>query len=97
MAHSHRSEHTRPVHEQNRLETIAGRSQSLAIILGLFLPPLAYLYVKKPGWALLNLLTLNFGIVGGLLIVPYHTASTIDSARDQLASDAEREPATADD
>jgi uncharacterized membrane protein YqaE (UPF0057 family) len=72
-----------------RLQKIAQKERGAALFLGLFLPPLAYLYVKDTGssdtwvWFGLNLVTVNFFLLG-FIVVPIHVVWMISSARQEL-------------
>lgn len=78
-----------PEEVKYRLQSTARCSKGPAILLGIFLSPFAYLYVKDTnsvgawGWFALNLFTANYLFLG-ILIVPIHAATTIDSARRRL-------------
>jgi hypothetical protein len=68
-------------------ETIKNRarkSRTVAILFGIFLPPVAYIYVGKWAWVLVNVITANYLIVGGLFIVPIHTSLSINDARKEV-------------
>lgn len=69
--------------EKAELRKLADRSVGVATVLGFFLPPIAYLYIGKRRLAVFNLLTLNFFLLG-FVIVPLHTRSAIKNARQQL-------------
>lgn len=69
--------------EKAALKKRAYRSPTLAALLGFFLPPIAYLYIGKIRLAVLNLLTLNFFLLG-FVIVPLHTYSAVKQARQEL-------------
>jgi len=67
-------------------ETIKNRARKSIIVnllLAIFLPPLAYVYVGKWTWAIVNFLTLNFLLLG-LIIVPVHTHLSIKNAREEI-------------
>lgn len=53
------------------------------MFLGFFAPPISYVYVDKWGWALLNLLTFNYLLLG-FVVVPLHISRIISDAKDQL-------------
>jgi len=65
------------------LQKLASKDTTLAIILSLLISPLGYVYVGKWSWAILNFLTLNYLLLG-VIIVPIHTYSMISEARKQL-------------
>lgn len=68
---------------QRELERQANNDRLSTFVLSLFVPPLAYLEVGKPGYAIVNFLTANYMLLG-LAIVPLHTYSSINEAREQL-------------
>lgn len=59
---------------------LAYKSPILAIFLGIFLPPLAYVYVGKYRLAVLNVITLNYFLMG-IVVVPIQTRNAIIKAR----------------
>lgn len=71
-------------YRQHRLEKTAEKSLGTLAILSLFLPPVAYLYVGRPGWALFNLLTLNYLLLG-ILLVPWHAGKIVRTAREEVS------------
>ncbi|WP_157971595.1 hypothetical protein [Halorussus litoreus] len=73
-----------PEEERYRLQKIAGRSIPVTMVASL-IAPLGYLLVKKPWWALISALTLNFGVIGTLFVM-FHTRKTIKDARRELAA-----------
>jgi hypothetical protein len=58
---------------------VAEKSVPVAVILGIFLSPAAYLYVGKTKWAIINLVTLNY-LMLGLVATPVHVYKIIDNA-----------------
>lgn len=72
--------------EAAELRSLADRSPIVAVFLGIFLPPVAYVYLGKYRLALLNLFTLNYFLLG-IVIVPLHARSTIINARRQLRAE----------
>lgn len=72
-----------------RLQNKADKDKALAILIGIFASPLAYLYVKDTssldgwGWFAFNLLTINY-LFFGFVIVPIHVYSDIQSAQKRL-------------
>lgn len=65
------------------LRTLADRSPYVAVFLGLFVPPIAYVYIGKYRLAALNFITMNYFMLG-LVIVPLQTRNTIVDARREL-------------
>lgn len=74
---------------QRELERAANNDLLSTFVLSVFVPPLAYIEVGKPGYAAVNFLTANYLLLG-LLIVPFHTYSTVDTARGRLRSEGVR-------
>lgn len=68
---------------QYELESIASKNVTTTMLWGFLLTPIAYLKVGKTGLALLNLFTLNYLLLGWL-IVPFHTRKMIKDARREL-------------
>jgi hypothetical protein len=73
-----------PQEERYRLQQVARRSIPATMLLSL-IAPLGYLIVKKPWWALISALFLNFGGIGGIFVM-FHTRKTIKDARRELAA-----------
>lgn len=71
------------VAERRELRKTADRSVVVAMSLGVILPPLAYVYVRRYRFAVVDLLTLNY-LLFGIVIVPLHTRSIIRNARREL-------------
>lgn len=71
---------------RKELRRLAEKNTAIAVFLGLFLPPVAYLYVGKPRGAVLNLLTLNY-LMLGVVIVPLRVRTAILSARRELVAE----------
>lgn len=65
------------------LRKLANKSPIAAVILGLFLPPISYVYIGKYRLAVLNLVTLNY-LMLGVVIVPIQTRNAIINARREL-------------
>jgi len=72
-----------PEHKQYELQKVADKSTGVAIALGIFVTPFAYVYVGKNMLALLNFLTLNYFLLG-FVIVPIHTWKIINDAQQEL-------------
>jgi hypothetical protein len=66
-----------------KIRNRARKNKAVAILLGLFLPPLAYVYVDKWTWAIVNFVTLNYLLLG-IIIVPIHSTLSIGAARDEV-------------
>jgi len=73
-----------PEQERYRLQKVAQRSVPVTMVLSI-IAPIGYLLVKKPWWALLSAITLNFGLLGTIFVI-FHTRHTIKSARQELAA-----------
>ena len=58
--------------ESTRTEPPANRSTVVAALLSVFVSPLGYYYVGRTRLAAINLLTLNYLLLG-VLVVPVHT------------------------
>jgi hypothetical protein len=69
--------------ERYELRKVAKKSRLLAFTLGFFISPLAYVYLGKWKWAVINFFTVNY-LMLGFFIVPLHTVSQISDARDTL-------------
>lgn len=65
------------------LRTLAEKSSILAVFLGLLVPPIAYVYIGKYRLAALNFITMNYFMLG-IVIVPLQTRNTIVDARREL-------------
>jgi len=63
-------------------QAIADKSLPVAILLALVLSPAAYYYVGRTKLAVINLLTLNYLLLG-MVIVPIHVYKIIGDARDE--------------
>lgn len=64
---------------QNR----ANKSIPVALLLAVFLSPLAYHYIGKRKLAVVNLFTLNYLLLG-IVVVPIHVVKLITDARSEL-------------
>ena len=69
--------------EQYELKKVAEKSVIISLTLGLFISPLAYVYLGKWKYAVINFFTLNYLLIG-FLAVPVHTYMQISDARGQL-------------
>lgn len=65
------------------LQKLAGKDKTTAVILSLLITPLGYVYVGKWGLAIINFITLNYLLLG-FIIVPINTCSMISNARKDL-------------
>lgn len=74
---------TIPDRRQYELEKIASKDTTMAILLGIFISPLGYGYVGKWWWALLNFVTLNYALLG-FIIVPIHVWKMMKDSREEL-------------
>lgn len=71
--------------EERRYELgkIASKNMGAALLLGFFLSPFAYFYVGKSTLGVVNLVTLNYLLLGPL-VVPVHVYKIINDARTEL-------------
>ena len=60
-------------------QPLADKSTPVAIVLAVLLAPAAYLYVGKTKWAVINLLTANYLLLG-FIIAPIHVYTIIGDA-----------------
>lgn len=65
------------------LQRVARKSPWVAVALGLLLSPAGYWYVGRTGLAAVNFLTLNYLLLG-IIIVPFHSYKIIKDARAEL-------------
>lgn len=63
-----------------KYQNLAHKSKGGNILLALIVPPLAYVNIGKPLMAVLNFFTVNFLLLG-YIIVPIHVSRTITTAR----------------
>lgn len=68
---------------QYELEKIASKDKTTIILLGIFITPLGYWMIGKKGLALVNFITLNYFLLGWI-IVPIHCNKMINDARKEL-------------
>lgn len=68
---------------QGQLESLADKNKDIAVILGLLLGPIGYVYVGQWRWAVINLVTLNY-LMLGIVIVPIHLLLLIRRSRKKL-------------
>ncbi|WP_353635531.1 zinc ribbon domain-containing protein (plasmid) [Halobacterium sp. NMX12-1] len=65
------------------LQKVARKSPGVAVALGFLLAPAGYWYVGRTGLAAVNFLTLNYLLLG-IIIVPFHSYKIIKDAREEL-------------
>lgn len=75
--------HTLPDAKQFELEKIANKDTTTVMLVSFLLTPLGYYMVGKTGLAIINFLTLNYFLLG-IIIVPLHTKKIIQDARSEL-------------
>lgn len=68
---------------QRELEKLANKDTTVAILLGIFISPLGYVYAGSWAWAAINFFTLNY-LLFGIIIVPIHARKMILDAREEL-------------
>jgi len=68
---------------QYELEKIAGKDKATVAIVGFLLSPVAYWMIGKKGLALLNFFTLNYLLLG-IIVVPIHCWKIISDAEEEL-------------
>lgn len=76
-------------HRQYELEQIADKHLGVAVFLGFLLSPLGYVYIGRWGLAVINLFTLNYLLLG-IVIVPIHVYRSITAARSELKHHEQR-------
>jgi hypothetical protein len=67
----------------DQVQAIADKSTVTAVILALVLSPVAYYYVGRTKLAILNLITLNY-LMLGIVAVPVHVYKIINDAEQAL-------------
>lgn len=72
-----------PESRKYELQKIAAKDASTVMIVSFLLTPVGYYMVGKVGLSLINLITLNYLLLGPL-IVPFHTRKIIREARKEL-------------
>lgn len=72
-----------PDMRKHELEKIVSKDKLTVILLSIFLTPLGYYWVGKTGLALVNFFTLNYFLLGPI-VVPIHTHKIIENAKDEL-------------
>lgn len=65
------------------LQKIARKDQTTVAVVSFLISPIGYVMIGKTGLALINLFTLNYFLLG-IILVPIHTWKIIDNARDEL-------------
>jgi hypothetical protein len=68
---------------RHELEKIANKDKTTVIIVSILLTPVGYYMLGKTGLALLNFFTLNY-ILLGPVIVPIHANKIINDAQEEL-------------
>jgi len=76
--------------DENRTATAANAEKStpVAILLAVFVSPLAYYYVGRTKLAVINLLTFNYLLLG-IVIVPIHVYKIIANAEKNAGESGE--------
>ena len=69
--------------QRAEMQNRANKSIPLALLLAVFLSPLAYHYIGKRKLAVVNLFTLNYLLLG-IVVVPIHVVKLITGARSEL-------------
>ena len=77
-----------PAGDGTHAQAIADKSTPVAILLSLVLSPVAYYYVGRTKLAILNLLTLNYLLLG-MVIVPVHVYKIISDAQAEVSGQAD--------
>ncbi|WP_247001091.1 zinc ribbon domain-containing protein [Halosolutus gelatinilyticus] len=72
-----------PDAKQYELEKIANKDTITVMLVSFLLTPIGYYMVGKTGLAIINFLTLNYLLLGPIL-VPFHTRKIIKDAREEL-------------
>lgn len=72
-----------PDARKHELQKIAKKDQTTVAVVSVLLTPVGYLMIGKTGLAIINFLTLNYFLLG-FIIVPIHTWKIIENARDEL-------------
>jgi len=72
-----------PDARQYELQKIARKDQLTVAVVSFLLSPAGYLMIGKTGLAIINFLTLNYFLLG-FIIVPIHTWRIIGAAREEL-------------
>jgi len=68
---------------KHELEKIASKDKTVVLLLGFFLSPIGYVMIGKLGYAALNFFTLNYLLLGPIL-VPIHCYKIMEDAKDEL-------------
>lgn len=68
------------------LQKIAAKDKSTVMLVSFLLTPAGYVMVDKLVLAIVNLLTFNYFFLG-FIIVPFHTKSIIENAREELEAE----------
>lgn len=70
------------------LQKVARKDQTTIAVISFLIPFVGYIMVGKTGLAIINILTLNYLLLG-FFIVPVHTYKIIGNAQDELARHGE--------
>lgn len=70
-------------HRQRELKKIANEDKTAVMLISFFLTPVGYWMIGKTGLALINFFTLNYFLLGPL-IVPFHCHKIMEDAKDEL-------------
>ena len=71
------------------VQAIADKSMPVALLLAIFISPVAYYYVGRTKLAIVNLLTLNYLLLG-IVIVPIHVYKIISDAESEIGDQRAR-------
>lgn len=72
-----------PDARKHELQKIARKDQTTVAVVSFLISPAGYLMVGKTGLAIINFFTLNYFLLG-IIIVPIHTWKIIGNAREEL-------------
>ncbi|WP_222919401.1 zinc ribbon domain-containing protein [Natrinema sp. SYSU A 869] len=76
-------DYTIPDAKQFEFEKIANKDITTIMLVSFLLTPVGYYMVGKTGLAIINFLTLNYFLLG-IVIVPFHTRKIIKDSRSEL-------------
>ncbi|WP_340102170.1 hypothetical protein [Salinibaculum salinum] len=71
------------------VQAIADKSTPVALLLAVFISPVAYYYVGRTKLAIVNFLTLNYLLLG-IVIVPIHVYKIISDAESEIGDQRAR-------
>lgn len=80
---TNRGSHSLSASRQRELESIANKDVTTVMLVSFLITPVGYLMIGKVGLAVINFFTLNYLLLG-VIIVPFHTRKIIKDARAQL-------------